>query len=334
MLNHLRQLLRGVDDRCYVLPVDLLQGAVPRERRLQLGLVLDRTEDESQVVAGLLVQGPNLRAIDVPPKLGQLSRQRGVGRLVDPLTGLPVYPVVEPVPVGVNGQPDLAGPHDLADRRLPYAGVPGDPDEHSVLPAMPPTRCISHSGTSAVTPTCTGCVCRREIVPLPAMKGRVCCTRENVGVRVVQKACACVVRGAGDLAELLVFDHPTAGTQLPKGTVEPREQPAQAVLRELAEETGLSDLGGPRLLGVWTRTAGAGPEEAGALEQHDWFVFRIDADNSLPDAWAHAATGSAEEEGLVFGCRWVQLRTCRQQLHPLFRDAAELVLADQRTFGG
>ena len=94
-------------------------------------------------------------------------------------------------------------------------------------------------------------------------------TREDAGGRCVQKACACVVRGAGDLAELLVFDHPTAGTQLPKGTVELCEQPAQAVLRELAEETRLLDPGGPRLLGVWTRTAGAGPEEAGTLEEND-----------------------------------------------------------------
>lgn len=148
-------------------------------------------------------------------------------------------------------------------------------------------------------------------------------------MRVVQKACACVVRGEGEWTKLLVLDHPSAGTQLPKGTVEPREYPAAAVLRELAEETGLSDIGQPRLLGVWTRSAGAGPDEAGELERHDWLVFRIDADQPLPNEWSHAATGSAQEDGLVLACRWVPLQHCRRQLHPLFHDVAQLVMADQ-----
>ncbi len=52
-------------------------------------------------------------------------------------------------------------------------------------------------------------------------------------VRVVGKACACVLRPGETGADLLVFDHPVAGTQLPKGTVEEDETPANAVLREL-----------------------------------------------------------------------------------------------------
>lgn len=39
---------------------------------------------------------------------------------------------------------------------------------------------------------------------------------------------------------LLVFKHPTAGLQLPAGTVEPGETPLTAARREVAEETGLS----------------------------------------------------------------------------------------------
>ncbi len=147
-------------------------------------------------------------------------------------------------------------------------------------------------------------------------------------MRVVRKACACVLRDVDGETDLLVFDHPHAGTQLPKGTVKPHEDPSQAVQRELAEETGVSTVGTPQLLGLWTRTAGAGPEEAGEDERHDWFVYRIDAIEPLPDRWTHVASGSAAEEGLVFSCRWVQLTRCREQLHPLFADVAELVIAE------
>ncbi|NUS94186.1 MAG: NUDIX domain-containing protein, partial [Nocardia sp.] len=45
--------------------------------------------------------------------------------------------------------------------------------------------------------------------------------------------------------ELLVLDHvgiPEAGTQIPAGGVQPGEDLEHAVLREVAEETGLSDV--------------------------------------------------------------------------------------------
>ena len=44
------------------------------------------------------------------------------------------------------------------------------------------------------------------------------------------------------LHELLVFEHPLAGVQLPAGTVEVGESMEAAVLRETAEETGLTDV--------------------------------------------------------------------------------------------
>lgn len=42
--------------------------------------------------------------------------------------------------------------------------------------------------------------------------------------------------------ELLLFRHPNAGIQFPAGTVEEGELPEQAVLREVAEETGVSSV--------------------------------------------------------------------------------------------
>ena len=54
-------------------------------------------------------------------------------------------------------------------------------------------------------------------------------------------------------SRLLVFTHtdfPEAGIQVPAGTVEHKEEPAAAVLREAEEETGLTDLTLIRCLGT------------------------------------------------------------------------------------
>lgn len=53
--------------------------------------------------------------------------------------------------------------------------------------------------------------------------------------------------GAG---ELLLLYHPTAGIQLPAGTVEMGESPMAAALREAQEETGLTELVWGGMLGV------------------------------------------------------------------------------------
>ena len=55
-------------------------------------------------------------------------------------------------------------------------------------------------------------------------------------MKVVHKAVAALVRDRGLGSELLVFRHPLAEVQLPKGTVEPGEAYAAAALRELHED--------------------------------------------------------------------------------------------------
>ena len=57
--------------------------------------------------------------------------------------------------------------------------------------------------------------------------------------RVVQKVTAFIVREKDGVKELLVFKHPTAGIQIPAGTVEAGEALETAVKREVYEETGL-----------------------------------------------------------------------------------------------
>ena len=56
---------------------------------------------------------------------------------------------------------------------------------------------------------------------------------------VIQKVTAFVIRERNGVKELLVFKHPTTGTQIPAGTVEKGEDIETAVKREVFEETGL-----------------------------------------------------------------------------------------------
>ena len=60
--------------------------------------------------------------------------------------------------------------------------------------------------------------------------------------RVVQKVTAFIVRERDGVKELLVFKHPTAGIQIPAGTVEVGEALETAVKREAYEETGLQSV--------------------------------------------------------------------------------------------
>ncbi len=66
---------------------------------------------------------------------------------------------------------------------------------------------------------------------------------------VVEKVTAFITRQSKDGHDLLLFEHPNAGIQIPAGTVKDTETPEQAVVREAAEETGLAALPIRRYLG-------------------------------------------------------------------------------------
>lgn len=119
----------------------------------------------------------------------------------------------------------------------------------------------------------------------------------------VLKACACLVDSRG---RLLVFDHPEdGGMQLPKGTVEPGEAPEDAVRRELLEESGIAYDGTPVSLGTMDRECEAGVE--GNVHRHAqlWHLYVMRVDGVLPETFEHVASGSPEEDGLVFRFRWL-----------------------------
>ena len=77
-------------------------------------------------------------------------------------------------------------------------------------------------------------------------------------MKIVRKAVAVVLRPRDQATEVLVFRHPLAGVQIPKGTVEEDETIEAATLRELKEESGLVLDGEPQFIGTWERVVVCG----------------------------------------------------------------------------
>jgi 8-oxo-dGTP diphosphatase len=97
-----------------------------------------------------------------------------------------------------------------------------------------------------------------------------------------RKVLAYIVRDG----ELLVFIHvhaPDAGVQVPAGTVRDGEEPAMAVLREVAEESGLTDINLVRLLGVYDYDMAA----YGRDEIQERYVFELRPRGKVPREWVH-----------------------------------------------
>lgn len=102
---------------------------------------------------------------------------------------------------------------------------------------------------------------------------------------VIEKVTAFVVRQTGSGRELLLFHHPSAGVQLPAGTVEPGESPLAAVLREVAEETGLPAAGPVQYLGATDQLC---PEDEAWVGRGTKVLSRPEATSS---DWAYLRRG-------------------------------------------
>lgn len=126
-----------------------------------------------------------------------------------------------------------------------------------------------------------------------------------------EKVLVYIFRRGGPHAEVLVFEHadfPEAGVQVPAGTLEPGEDPADGALREASEETGLSGLSIERVIGVfdWLRSD---------LNQlHHRHVYVLACDGPVRDAWEHVVTAGEEDQGLRFRFYWLAADLAKQAL--------------------
>jgi 8-oxo-dGTP pyrophosphatase MutT (NUDIX family) len=116
---------------------------------------------------------------------------------------------------------------------------------------------------------------------------------------------ALITRPRPDGPELLVFEHPSAGVQLPAGTVEEGESFEAAALREAWEETGALGLQLVRELAV-LRTRGE--------ERH---LFHLRATVAMPDEWRVATPDGG---GLVWWCSWASIDDAYAVIHEYQRD--------------
>jgi 8-oxo-dGTP pyrophosphatase MutT (NUDIX family) len=82
----------------------------------------------------------------------------------------------------------------------------------------------------------------------------------------------------------LVFEHPrspSAGIQVPAGTMEPGEEPATAAVRELREETGKDAFKITGFVARWQLSE----VRQGREERHDRWLFQASPTRDLPGEW-------------------------------------------------
>ncbi len=124
---------------------------------------------------------------------------------------------------------------------------------------------------------------------------------------MANKVCPVLIRLKDDEWQILAFHHPLAGDQLVKGTIEIGEAAQIAVLRELAEESGIGSAFIVKNLGVW---------ESG-FDGQIWAIFLCEARN-LPDEWTHHTKDGGGNDFTFF---WHPLNSDSGEWHPLYRAA-------------
>jgi 8-oxo-dGTP pyrophosphatase MutT (NUDIX family) len=123
---------------------------------------------------------------------------------------------------------------------------------------------------------------------------------------------------------LLVFIHPFApegGIQVPAGTVKANEQPEEAVLREVFEETGLLDLVVEGFLGEYEQDM----SDFGRDEIHHRYFYHLRCEGDPPATWRHEERDPSDDPKqvpILFEFFWVPLP---HNVPPLIADHGKML---------
>ncbi|MBU2863328.1 NUDIX domain-containing protein [Reinekea forsetii] len=128
----------------------------------------------------------------------------------------------------------------------------------------------------------------------------------------IHKACPIVVRKRDGAFELLAFEHPLAGNQLVKGTIEKNESLESACNRELFEESGLNGVV-ESYLGTW----------ASNLEGQIWGFCFMKLQKEPSDTFVHFCL---DDNGHNFRFFWLPLNSdLDDNWHPVFKGAIRFI---------
>jgi len=134
------------------------------------------------------------------------------------------------------------------------------------------------------------------------------------------KVVACLIRENNGEKQILSFVHPPPlnDYQIPKGTVEKGENLEIAALRELYEESGISNCEIEKYLGSFELITEGGTNRELPLEKQIWHVYTIKANEPLSDSWEHIVSGKGIDKGLVYKYFWHNWKTNNSRFHHKF----------------
>jgi 8-oxo-dGTP pyrophosphatase MutT (NUDIX family) len=139
-------------------------------------------------------------------------------------------------------------------------------------------------------------------------------------LKLRRRVVAYITRDRNGRRELLVFEHrdrPEIAVQVPAGRLDPGEELEAGLLREIEEESGLTNVRIVREL------PGFEDHYRSRYENHG---FHLVLEEDAADEWEHVVFGAGDDAGLVFRYRWVPVQPdphLFERPHPLLARLAE-----------
>ncbi len=127
---------------------------------------------------------------------------------------------------------------------------------------------------------------------------------DSLQLRQKVKAHGYIIKEFKEEPHLLLFSHrdfPNAGLQVPGGTIAEGEELQIGLLREVKEESGLSEFSSISYLGKSIYIAES------RHELHERHFFQLNYEGEMRSDFFHEVTSGKEDKGLIFHYRWVPL---------------------------